>query len=113
MTREEAIKTIKAQGRCAVGGEYNRFCEAIDMAISALSAQQNPLDRSRWGYCDYCDGGQGIVIFEIPDEIEVPEESIRFKWVEVPRYCPICGKPQNEEAWAEMERRINGGTNDI
>lgn len=24
------------------------------------------------------------------------------------RFCPVCGKPLIEEAWAELERRIGG-----
>lgn len=87
----------------------------FQMAPAALRTQKAParLDRSRWKWCRYCDGGQGIVTFEVPDELEIPEDLVEFRWEEEPRYCPICGKSLTEEAWAELERKIGGNDGKI
>lgn len=74
--------------------------EGVKMAISALRAQQAPakLDRSQWEGCPEC---SCIVISR--------------KMVNRGRnYCPYCGRPLTEKAWAELERRIGGnnGTTD-
>ena len=74
--------------------------EAYGIEIRALRAQRDvnrveidtvkhaKLDRSRWRWegCETCKGG-------------------RYRRGE---YCPGCGKPLTEEAWAELERRIGG-----
>ena len=69
---------------------------------TALRAQQIPgkLDRSRWEGCGVCNGcGVGG-----SNELLCSGEEAK--------YCPFCGCPLTEEAWAELERRINGGTTD-
>lgn len=80
---------------------------AVKAELDALREKQPvscPVWRFEW--CQYCDGGQVVVTFEIPDEIDVPEDVVKFEWIEVPRYCPICGKPQTDEAWAELKNRV-------
>lgn len=96
MTKEEAAKRlfgdwyISTSGNlCVDEGERDAFCEAIGVAINALRAQQAKLDRSRWEKCGKCSFSE------------------RYH-----QYCPECGRPQTEEAWAELERRINDGTVD-
>lgn len=46
------------------------------------------LGRSRWEGCKSCRGKHSF--------------SVRYGVY----YCPACGKPMNEEAWVELERRI-------
>ena len=60
--------------------------------------QQNSakLDRSRWEGCRFCND----------------EEVANFLLSKKESYCPYCGRPLTEEAWAELEGRINGGTTD-
>lgn len=55
-----------------------------------MDPPSNPakLDRSRWEGCEYC-------------KETVPKW---YLW----KFCPDCGKPLTEEAWAELERRIGG-----
>ena len=55
---------------------------------SAPSSPPAKLDRSRWEGCRFCIGFWNY------------------------GFCPECGRPLTEEAWAELERRINGGTAD-
>lgn len=103
--RDAAIR----EQQTTLGGTYvsiERF-NAVKAELDALREKQTAkLDRRRFGWCRYCDGGQGVVTFEVPDEIDVPEDVVKFEWIEVPRYCPICGKPQTDEAWAELKNRV-------
>lgn len=109
MTREEAIQALEIvkhmesfsmlyePGEPINQTTVSKLKDACRMVISALCAQQTPakLDRSRWEGCKYCnDPSIGIWIGHLY------------------KYCPYCGAPQNEEAWAELERRINDGTTD-
>lgn len=101
MTREEAIDVFEGLGEVeaislfyqrggkADGLSIHRIKEACRMAITTLRAQQTTakLDRSRWEGCIAC----GLPGF---------------------KFCPHCGHPLTEEAWAGLERRINGGTTD-
>lgn len=94
MTREEAIKHFEAQAQC----NYRPFREAAELAVTALRAQQEPvkLDRSRWEGCNACSDVAYLDFFQSKRMI----------------YCPYCGRPLTEEAWAELERRVNDGTTD-
>lgn len=70
--------------------------EACRITADALRGRQSPArpDRSRWEGCGQCrPSGQ----LELDADCEYS-------------YCPYCGRPLTEEAWADLERRINGGT---
>ena len=81
--------------------------EAYEMAFAALRARQTPLDRSRWEGCEYCNETQwlgGLISGTITAEVNFKtNKDVTFL------YCPICGRPLTEDAWAELERRIKGG----
>lgn len=103
MTNEEAIEVLEngawwdLVGTMPCDREASvKFHAALDVGIAALRAQQTPatLDRSRWEGCNWC-------IWFCPGVTGDPHWYYRF--------CPICGRPLIEEAWAELERRINGG----
>ena len=89
MTREDAVKHFESY----IGNEcYTDFHQdACQMAIAALRSQQIPtkLDRSRWPGCRNCNNPNFEIIFGFP-------------------FCPACGKPQSEAAWADLEQRIGG-----
>lgn len=123
MTREEAIKHFEPYIGNECYTDYHQ--EACGMAISALRAQQAPLDRSRWEGCDYCTHNKDNV--ELCPMLSHDESdcdrgmyihrgclvsnSGEFQYVKID-FCPMCGRPLTEAAWAELERRINGGTTD-
>ena len=97
MTTEEAIKILDPETSRDALWKYEdkekrleAVNEACQLAVAALRAQQTSakLDRSRWKGCNYCNKyGFGNTR---------------------PDFCYGCGKPQNEKAWAELERRIGG-----
>lgn len=75
------------------------------------------IDRSKWGPCEFC----GYT--EYPDKKFYPKNGYLFyagftkqyaadefheEETEDVRYCPKCGRPLTEEAWAELERRLRG-----
>jgi hypothetical protein len=94
MTIEEAIKNRE---ECleyleSIKGRANPECiEAVRWSLKALRTYAAKLDRNRWEGCPNCYRWQvcGYRNYE-------------------PAYCRDCGKPLNEEAWAELERRIGG-----
>lgn len=105
MTTEEAIKLLDhktqkdelrkiGKGFCCVAAVN----EALNMAISALRAQQTPLDRSRWEGCHYCDDQETVMELDWIYGLDHILHDYKF--------CPMCGRPLTEEAWAEMERRL-------
>ena len=108
MTREEAVKALSLMehvesivatyepGEIGSDATVHELKEACRLAVAALCAQQEPvkLDRSRWKRCGWCDK-DGVAIYE--------HSAL------VPEYCTACGRPLTEGAWAELERRMNGG----
>lgn len=122
MTIGEAIKILdpetsldtlwKYEGEDQVLDACNEACR---VAISALRAQQTPLDRSRWEGCKECTPlSCGTCVRYNHRNIGDPctTACIRYSKRKPVKFCKNCGRPLTEEAWAELERRINGGTTD-
>lgn len=87
---EEVAAGETEQGKCPeCAAEHKQLAEWLRELV-ALRAQQTPLDRSRWTGCKSCKGKDSF--------------AARYGLY----YCPACGKPMNEDMWAELERRING-----
>ncbi len=99
-TRREALRKIPVMERIETDQE------ACRLAVAALHAQQTSakLDRSRWEGCEFCLSerqDQGPCVCACSSfNISNKQYATRF--------CPVCGKPLIEEAWAELERRIGG-----
>lgn len=123
MPKEEAAEILDPEtSRNALWkyeGEEQRLeaCnEACRIAAAALRAQQTPLDRSRWEGCRLCKGAKSIYGCDITAFCGTNEDGTANIYTDCEQdemdfdYCPNCGRPLTEEAWAEMERRINGGT---
>lgn len=113
MTREEAAKHFEKY----IGNEcYTIFHQdACRMAVAALRAQQTPakLDRSRWEGCEWCNGRYCDNCFwqlKMKDTARCKRCVDKSGWTPIVSYCSNCGKPQTEQAWEELERRINSGT---
>lgn len=103
MTKKEAEKILDPETSRNALVEYDdeerieAVNEACRVAVSALRAQRAKLDGSRLEGCWWCTGF-------CPEVTGDPHWDYRF--------CPKCGRPLTEEAWAEMDRRINDGTTD-
>ena len=113
MTTEEAIKILDPETSRDALWKYEdkekrleAVNEACRLAVAALRAQQTSakLDRSRWEGCEFCLSerqDQGPCVCACSSfNISNKQYATRF--------CPVCGKPLIEEAWAELERRIGG-----
>lgn len=96
MTREDIITSLKDQA-CdkdnLAGGDLDSiFTHDATMLLEAaelLQGRHTKLDRSRWRGCGWCKRFQG-----------------KFDETKEDLYCRFCGRPLTEEAWAELERRI-------
>lgn len=100
---DQAIKSIEAHMEAHKIGEYPHVMigEALNMAIAALRAQQTPakLDRSRWEGCFLCKdvtylGGDVCI------------SGTHYTGLSEFNFCPNCGRPLTEEAWAELEKKL-------
>ena len=108
MDKKEAIRALDR--RTTIPGDgftWEQIEEALDLAIAALRAWKSPakLDRIRWMGCGWCRefGTMPIRGFTVHGCTSTTAH-----------FCPKCGKPLTEEAWTELERRIEGndGTTD-
>lgn len=108
----EKESNLSHEGNCWVYGE------ACRIAVAALRAQQYPakLDRSRWEGCEHCMAGWDYNDYrkwlegEL-GEIRISKDELNIDvgpyWETVKiKFCPYCGRPLTEKAWAELERRI-------
>lgn len=133
MTEEEAIRILDPGTSREALQQYEEYEDRIEVvneacrvACAALCAQKTKLDRSRWDGCDICiswhtkkpiDDMHGDIIIHhgaITSSLgyrEIYDYRDR-KVLGDFMFCPFCGRPLTEEAWAELERRINGGTAD-
>lgn len=57
------------------------------------------IDRSKWEECDLC---------SLPDGKTASRLILAETCNGEAKYCPSCGRPLTEEAWAELERRLSG-----
>lgn len=85
------------------------------MAIEALRAQHTTLDRSMWEGCELCKDAKNIFGYDVTAYLgrsedgksdfynTSDEETTDFY------FCPICGRPLTEEAWAKLERMVKDG----
>lgn len=123
MTKEEAIDVFEGvleldgismfyqPGGKAGSLTIRGIKEASRIAISAIRAQQAKLDRSLWEGCPVCITNECETCkYTYCRKREYPCcDCSRNKKYEPDGFCPVCGRPLTEEAWAELERRINGG----
>lgn len=108
MTREEAIKILDPESSTISATDIVEKWENISemvreahrMAISALRAQQTTekLDRSRGEGCFICKGASYL-------DGDICISGTHYARLSQLNFCPDCGRPLTEEAWAEMEKR--------
>lgn len=112
MSTEEAIAQLE---------DHTKYCvpfddlDVFEMAVDALRAKQTKLDRSHWEGCEWCNQRYCDNCFwqiKMKDRFRCERCIDKSGWAPIVSYCSDCGRPLTEEAWAELERRINGGTAD-
>ena len=127
MTREEAIKwmeeTMGLLDKCfpALKEEVLEQNEVFKIAISALRSAPQPgkpltLDqlRVRWKGCDSCKAAcwncsHNLLCCEDNDkECHYCFDQSMWEYNNYRDYCPDCGRPLTDEAWAELEQRLQG-----
>lgn len=79
--------------------------EYVDWDFEGWFAYPYPpahIDRSKWEFCLWCKDLQYLP-HEMCADVKMPGGS------EIgASFCPSCGRPLTEEAWAELERRLRG-----
>lgn len=80
----------------------------------AYSYPSAHIDRGEWEPCEHCKpsdyppdrwGAHGFPV--VGNEIYFYDTEYGWEGEEI-KYCPWCGRPLTEEAWAELERRLRG-----
>lgn len=130
MTREEAIIRIKDHMRHHGIGIYPhiKLAEALNMAISELSSISSgvslmmkhlrEMDDQRsvgdWLECCICCGTcihNSLHGYEKPCS-DCQESGELASWTAKYPYCPKCGRPMTNEAYALLEKRLRGCSNE-
>ena len=69
------------------------------------------IDREVWGPCEACK--EGTIKINIPEfralaicNQHMNHDAFTLNLQTV--FCPVCGRPQTEEAWQELEKRVRG-----
>ena len=117
------VEYVKSAGyvvlRNNVGGEseYYNDEELEQGGLTVYPYYPPRLDRSAWEPCEFC----GYT--EYPEKKLYPKDGYLFyagytkqyavdsfheEETEDVKFCPRCGRPLTEEAWAELERRVCG-----
>lgn len=102
---------VYAKQRCCEGRRFIvDFCN-IGTLWLAYACPPERIDREKWEPCEWC-GSFGktsdnwACTLEDDDGHTVTNNHIVV--CATANYCPSCGRPITEQAWAELERRING-----
>lgn len=116
------VEYVKSAGcvvlRNNVGGE-SEYCNDEELEQDGLTAYPyHPprLDRSAWEPCEFCGewiGGEctpkeqdaGYTLYAGYSK-QVAVDDFWEDEIEDVQYCPKCGRPLTEEAWKELEQRL-------
>lgn len=78
---------------CPMKPEWAEQLDIMRTCLEAVSAYPPAhIDREAWEPCMLCKNPKSLNLF-----LEMNC-----------RYCPKCGRPLTEEAWAELEKRLRG-----
>lgn len=114
MTNEKAIEIL--QNMAPGCGEKVRYpesvnCEAIDIAINALSSYKNePLTleklREKWEPCELCKSCTNCWFCMNIKTGKPCVDCDKYSKFSPVSYCRYCGRPLTKDAWAGLEKRI-------
>lgn len=120
MTIEEIIGSLEdlaqEKDRLSGGDSDSDFTHDADVLMEAarlLRHKKAPvkLDRIRWEGCPICiSRACETCKYTYYDKSAFPCcDCFRTNRFVPDGFCPACGRPITEKAWAELERRMNGG----
>lgn len=66
------------------------------------------IDREKWEPCDVCSNAKHIVGLALAIMDDGSDHRVDTKMNCEYSFCPNCGRPLTDEAWAELERRVCG-----
>ena len=97
----------------------DKTLQHICVRANELAQAHSPaahIDREKWEPCKFCrsenkaplgfDSANDVVTI-VTDNNAAAIEADSFGFIV--GYCPRCGRPLTEEAWAKLERRVCGG----
>ena len=75
----------------------NKVAEAIEALAKVVH-----VDRKNWGPCQSCDSN-------MINETDKCRRCKDYKYyLPLYQFCPKCGRPLTDQAWAELEKRLRG-----
>lgn len=88
---------------------YNNLPESIANkvaeAIEAL-AKVVHIDQKKWEPCQSCDSKCLTCMINETDKCRRCKD---YKYyLPLYQFCPVCGRPLTDQAWAELEKRLRG-----
>ena len=96
------------EGMCAVFAASGRYLKEKDYGKTwwAFPYVENEIDREKWEPCSKCKSCASCTGSIINSDV-LPCSQCEDYCNYIPRkYCPECGRPLTEAAWAELEKRI-------
>ena len=103
-----------AESKTKPGKTYFLYEDSYRIRWLAYSYPPAHIDRSEREPCEHCKpsnylpdrwGAHGFPV--VGNEIYFYDTEYGWEGEEI-KYCPWCGRPLTEEAWAELERRVRG-----
>lgn len=86
---------------------YHTFLDVAEYGKTWFAYDYPParIDRGKW-WCEWCCDGSlfdsDSMRIDLYHPLKPGQQSVN------PNYCPMCGRPLTDDAWAELERRVFG-----
>lgn len=80
------------------------ICDRANELAYAYSASR--IGREKWEPCDVCSNAKHIVGLALAIMDDGSDHRVDTKMNCEYSFCPNCGRPLTDEAWAELERRL-------
>lgn len=100
--------------KCEHAGKNREFVYSGERSCK-VNGIARKIDREKWEPCEHCKPSKNALDRWGPHQFPIDDGAIYYYDVddgwegEEINFCPWCGRPLTEEAWAELERRVCGG----
>lgn len=111
------ISRYENDGLCAFFAANGQLFKSVNYGKIwwAFPYVENEIDREKWKPCEMCAPKCYRCEFyqkyweEVPEVCRGCKDYSHFVRDNIEeRFCPECGRPLTEEAWAELEKRLRG-----